>query len=81
VGPATINRRLGTMKHFLARAASWGWIDQARALELRDELKALPKPDARLRWLKDDEHTRLDRELPKGIRSTFRVADLTPPAS
>jgi integrase len=74
VGPATINRRLGTMKHFLARASSWGWIDKARALELRDELKALPEPDARLRWLKDDERTRLDRELPKELRAVVEAA-------
>lgn len=74
VGPATVNRRLGTMKHFLARAASNGWIAKARALELRSELRSLPEPDARVRWLSDDERARLDASLPQELRAVVEAA-------
>jgi hypothetical protein len=37
IGPATINRRLTTIKHFIKWAAARGWLDKARAVEMRTE--------------------------------------------
>lgn len=70
VGPATVNRRLTTMKHFIKWAAARGWIEKVRAVEMRtEELKLLPEPAGRIRWLKDDERARLDKVLTPEIKS------------
>lgn len=61
--PATINRELATMKHFLGQAAEWGWIADGHAAKLR-KVKMLKEPPGRVRWLSDAERQRLYASLP-----------------
>ena len=74
VGPATINRRFAMMKRFLRWCASRGWIDKGSAAELREELKPLPEPDGRIRWLTDEERSRLDRTLTPEIKDVAEAS-------
>jgi integrase len=73
LGPATINRELATLKHFIGKAAEWGWIEEGQASRLR-KVKLLKEPPGRVRWLSDSEREKLFAVLPKGFRRLV-VAD------
>jgi integrase len=69
VSPATINRAIATMKHFVGRAAAWGWISKERGVEIRtEELKLLKEAPGRVRYLSDAERSKLDGALVKNTR-------------
>lgn len=64
--PATVNRELVTLKHFLNNAVEWGWIPR------RPKIKLLQEPPARVRWLTDAERAALSSALAKPQRVAFR---------
>jgi integrase len=67
VEPATINREMATLKHFVGRAADWAWLDDAKAIAVR-KVKLLKEPPGRVRYLSDDERARLYAKLPVSFR-------------
>lgn len=73
ISPATINRELATLKHFVGKAADWGWLDEAQAVRLR-KVRLLKEPPGRVRWLTEDERAKLYAVLPEGFRRMV-VAD------
>lgn len=64
--PGTVNRELVTVKHFLNRAVDWGWLPK------RPKIVLLAEPPERVRWLTDEERTRLAAELALPQRSAIR---------
>lgn len=64
--PATVNRELVTLKHFLNRAVEWGWIPR------RPKIVLLQEPPGRVRWLTDAERAALSSELARPQRVAFR---------
>jgi integrase len=55
LAPSTINRDLTALGGLFSRALEWKLIDSHPL----DTVKALQEPDARVRWLSDDEESRL----------------------
>jgi integrase len=66
VGPATTNRELVTLKHFLNRCVELGWLTS------RPKIALLEEPPPRVRWLTDTERTKLAAELAQPQRVHFR---------
>jgi len=56
--PATVNRHISTIKHMMTKAEEWGWISERTLKEVR-RTKKLPENNKRLRYLSDDEISRL----------------------
>ena len=62
--PASINRYLATIRAILRKAQrEWGWLDAIPTLRLREE------PKRRVRWITQEEATRLLAELPEHVAS------------
>jgi integrase len=71
VAAATVNRELVTMKHFLNRAVEWDWIPK------RPKIRLLKEPPGRVRSLTHAERSKLDAELPAGLKRVVLVAALS----
>ena len=60
--PASINRYLATIRAILRKAQrEWGWLDAIPTLRLREE------PQRRVRWITQEEASRLLAELPEHV--------------
>ena len=57
VGPATLNRELGTLKHALTKAVEWKLL-RPRPATGATAVKKLPEPDGRFRYLSGPEEAR-----------------------
>jgi len=80
VRPATVNREVSALKHFIGLAAS-GSLEGANvgplvAAAIRD-VPMLTEPPGRVRSLTHDEERRLLAALPDALRPIVEVADLT----
>ncbi len=56
--PATVNRHLATLKHMFTKAVEWEMVDEAVLRRVR-RVKQLPEHNQRLRYLSQEEITRL----------------------
>ncbi|MDO5686444.1 MAG: site-specific integrase [Neisseria sp.] len=68
VKPRTVNAYLQQVRCILRAAVSWKWLDAM------PEIKMLPEPKRRERWLTEDERERLFNELPEHLIPIVRFA-------
>ncbi len=69
VSNATVNRMLEVLRAILRRAAKeWEWIDHIPNIRL------LPEPKRRIRWITRDEADRLIAELPEHLAAMVRFS-------
>ena len=71
--PATLNREIATMRHFVGVAESWGWLDAGQAARLRKALHGTREDNSRVRWLSDAERKRLEKALSEKRRAGLRA--------
>lgn len=71
VSNATVNRMLAVLRSLLRAACAWDWLDKAPVIKL------LPEAKRRIRWLTQEEASRLLKELPKHQADIARFALLT----
>lgn len=76
VKPATVNRDLEVLSHFLGLATSWGWITDSRARELRG-VPHLKEPPGRVRYLTAAEEQHLFDCLPTRVLPVVAAALLS----
>lgn len=76
VKPATINRAVAMFKHFIGRAVTEGWISEATARSVRS-VALLKEPPGRVRYLSDDETSRLLDALRPDVREVVITALLS----
>ena len=66
---ATTNRTLAVIRSILIKAAQeWEWIDR------HPKIKLLPEPKRRIRWLTQEEASRLIAELPEHLAAMARFS-------
>jgi len=66
---ATANRTLAVIRSILIKACNdWEWIDR------HPKIKLLPEPKRRIRWLTQDEASRLISELPPHLAAMARFS-------
>lgn len=76
VKPATINRAVAMFKHFIGRAVTEGWLSDANARSVRS-VALLKEPPGRVRYLSDDEASRLLDALRPDVRDVVVTAMFT----
>jgi integrase len=76
VKPATINRAVAMLKHFIGRAISEGWITESTGRSVRSVV-LLKEPPGRVRYLGDDEARALLEALRSDVREVVVTALLT----
>lgn len=76
VKPATINRGVALWKHFIGRAVIEGWIPEIIGRAARN-VTMLKEPPGRVRYLDDEEATRLLGALRPDVRDVVLTAMMT----
>jgi integrase len=74
--PATANRAVAMLKHLCGLAAEWGWMPESTARAIRG-VKLLREPPGRVRYLTDEETTKLLAAVPASIRPIVVAALLS----
>lgn len=76
VAPATVNRAVAMLKHFIGLASKWGWMPADLAISLRT-VRLLTEPPGRIRYLTEDEAVQLIGALRDDVRAIACTALLT----